>query len=386
LCNATYTNQALNLTFYDEVNQTNVDATANPTTIQGNFKYWIGTGSVYKNYTLNNLTSTVNNRQFCITPNSTMQLDSDITYSAVNYDTNNYYIRNATLTGISNDILLYLIPTAVGQKFYNTVQQGVVFIPNVIVQVQKFFVGLGVYKTVSIQLTDSDGKFPMYMTIDGQYRFNVIQDGVLLGTVDKTASCATTPCSVLIKITGTTNGAFDYYNSYYANQTVSTLTFDRTSKMIVYTFSDLTGLAHYFRLEVDSVNYQTNGSVICNVISYSTAGSLTCNMTGYYGDFTAQGYISRSPEKDDPLGILSFVIDEDVVANMGLDAIFLILGVLITLVFAAAVISKGNPSIIIFVFGAGILGLKLINLLPYSWVIVAVLEALIFYILIKLKV
>jgi len=58
---------------------------------------------------------------------------------------------------------------------------------------------------------------------------------------------------------------------------------------------------------------------------------------------------------------------------------------IITLVIAGAVISKGNPSTVLFILGISILGLKLINLFPFSWVVVATLEVLIIFLIFKIK-
>jgi hypothetical protein len=60
--------------------------------------------------------------------------------------------------------------------------------------------------------------------------------------------------------------------------------------------------------------------------------------------------------------------------------------IIITMVFASATISRGNPSTVVFVLGVTILLLKLGGLFPFSWIVVVSIEALLAYILTKLKV
>lgn len=386
-CNTDYTIQALNLTFYDEYNQKIIDSTNNKTSLEASFNYWIGSGEVYKNYSFQNLTSTQGSYTFCIYPfeaeNFTFKADMDSEYSALTYSEGKYYLRNSTLTNISSDIFLYLIPSDYSTKFYLTFKKGVDLISDATVTVQKFFIGLGEYKTVSILQTDVDGKSSMYQDLDATYRYSIVKDGVLLGTIEKVSICATAPCSMTIYLSEALDTAFSAYDDYYAINILSNLSFNRSSSIVTYTFIDTTGLANYFRLDVKQSKLNVGSVLICNSTSYSSAGTLTCNLTGYEGDFIATGYISRSPEKVDR--VLGFIIDADILEELGLNGVFIVIILLITLVIAAAIISKGNPSTVLFVLGISILGLKLIGIFPFSWVIVVTLEVLIIYMISKIK-
>jgi hypothetical protein len=179
------------------------------------------------------------------------------------------------------------------------------------------------------------------------------------------------------------NTAFDYYNDVYAVNILSNLSYNTSSMIVNYNFIDITGLANYFRMVVEKTKINGSSPTICDVYSYSSAGSLSCNMTGYDGDFIVHTYISRSPEKLDK--IISFLINEDIIDSLGLNGVIIILILLITIVIAGAVMSRGNPSVVIFIFGIAILGLKLIGILPFSWITVSALEVLIIWIMIKLK-
>jgi hypothetical protein len=251
------------------------------------------------------------------------------------------------------------------------------------VNVQEYFVGLGMYKTVAILLTDSDGVATMWQEVDKVYRYSIVQNNVLLGVVDRTSVCSAAPCSLTIQINQGMGNAFTPYNNVYAQNVLSNMSFNPTTKILTYNFIDITGLSYYFRLDVQQTN--TNGTVtdLCNTFSYSSAGTMTCNLTGYYGDFDATGYISRSPEKVDIF--LSFVIDEDVLAKLGTTGIFIVMILLITIAIAGAVLSKGNPTTVLFMVGFAILGLKLIRLFPFSWGITVTLEVLIVIMIMNIK-
>jgi hypothetical protein len=386
-CNATYSTQALNFTFFNEINQTKINGTSNPTNFESNWKYWLGTGTTNRSYTFQNLSSSFVNYTFCIHPyqpnNYTFKIDGDIDYSAISFRENEYHLRNATLTNVSSDILLYLIHTDFATKFFLTFRQGTDLISGATVTVQKFFTGLGTFNTVSVLSTDDGGESTMWQEVDKTYRYSIIKDGVLLGVVEKVSICSVSPCSLTITIPSDFSNPYASYYDYYSQNVLSNLSYNKTSHIVTYDFIDTTGLANYFRLKVIQARINQTGTEICNSQSFSTAGTLSCNLTGYSGEFTATGYISRSPEKVDK--VLAFLTDDEAIASLGLLGIFLIMALIITLVFAGAIVGKGSPSVVLGFLGIGILGLKLGGLFPFSWVVVVTLEVLILFFISKVK-
>lgn len=385
-CGAPYTTKTLNFTFFDEYTQQIINAASNKTTIYVTFKYWLGDGTVYKNYSFQNITSSVNNYTFCLYPwnsSNTFKTDMDMNYYAVGYRENNYYLRNSTLTNVSSDIFLYLLNENVATKMFLTFQNGVELLSGAVVTVQKYFVGLGQYKTSAILQTDDDGEATMWQELDKTYKYSIVQDGVLIGEVIRVSSCSVSPCSMTIMLTTTIQSAFDSYYNYYAENILSNLSYDNDTKLVTYSFIDTTGLANYFRLVVKQTKLTSVGGTICDTKSYSSAGTITCNMTGYDGDFIAETYISRSPEKLDK--ILGFFINQTELDELGLTGLLLTMVLIVTIVVAAAVLSKGNPSTILFFLAISILGTKLIGIFPFSWVLVVSLEVLIIWMLFKIK-
>jgi hypothetical protein len=387
-----YNLTALNFSLYDERNLTKISPTVNPISFAATFRYWLGDGTIYKNYSyqmINSSAANANNFTFCIYPylpnNYTFKTDLDNLFSAQDYSENEYYLRNATLTNNTAqfDLFLYLLGSGESTKFYVTVKQGITFINGALTNIAKYFVGGGQYKTTAIKITDIDGKFPAYLDLDSKYLFSIVKDGQVLGIIEKTASCSVAPCSIELNLGDSTGSAFDYYNSAYASNVYSNLSFNPTTNMVTYTFVDITGLANYFRLLVTQSSYnQTTSATICNLYSYSSAGTMSCNVTGYMGDFSAIGYISRSPEKIDK--IIGFFIS-DALHILGLLGIFLNIAIIITVVLAVAATTKGNPSAIIFMLGLTIVLLKIGGLFPFSWAVVVPIELAIVWAIMKSK-
>lgn len=387
-CDSTYTIQALNFTLYDEFNQTNLQVNANTTSsFESSWNYWVGQGTTYKNYSFQLLiNATTNNYRFCIfpyNPNYNFTVNGDIDYSANNYRENQYHLRSAILNNVSNNILLYLLHQDVATKFFITFTQGTQAIVDATVTVQKFFTGLGQFITTSILLTDDDGETTMWQELDKDYKYFIVQNGTLLGVVEKTSICSTAPCTIFISIDTTSSDPFSSFYEQFARNIVSSLTFNKTTKIVTYEFLDTTGLANYFRLEVSKSQFNQTGEVICNSQLFSPSGTLTCNMTNYSGEFIAKGFISRSPELTDK--VFNFITDDDFIEGLGITGVFLILVLIIVIVFAGAVTTKGSPSGILFFLGIGILLLKIGNLFPFTWTTVVVIEFLIGFILWKVK-
>ena len=386
-CNTTYPAQSLNFTFFNEINQTNINATANPVSFESNWKYWIGSGGLYKTYTFQNLSSSLNNYQFCLYPyrpnNYTFRINGDIDFSATAFRENEHHLRNATLTNVSNDVLLYLLHTDYGTKFFLTFKQGTTLIEGATITIQKYFTGLGEFKTVGIQFSDDNGEATMWGEVDKIYKFFIVKDSELLGIVERNAICAVAPCTLSIIIEEAPTDLFEAYYETFVQNIVSTLGYNKTSKIITYSFVDTTGLANYFRLKVQRVMLNETKDVICNSQSFSTAGTLTCNLTGKSGEFKATTYVSRSPELIDK--VLSVITDDDVLESLGLMGIFLVMALLITIVFAAAIIGRGSPSVVLWALAASIVLLKLAHLFPFTWAVVITLEVIIFFLISQVK-
>lgn len=378
-CNATalYLIQALNMTMLDETDESLITASATTkTNFQGFFQYWLGDGTPAKNYSYSNLNNvTQASYQFCLFPETaSLRTNLQSIYDASGYSERQYYLDNATLTNVSSNTPLYLLNDSSAVKFTMTTKQGATFLADAYVTISKFFVGDGSYKTISIRKTDDNGQFVEYLDLDRDYRFSIILDGDLLAVIDKKATCSTAPCEITLQVDEGQGSIWSSLSDTWAGDVLSNITYDPTTSMITYTFIDTTGLANYFRLEVRRSNLNETIGTVCDTKVYASSGSATCNMTGLSGDYTARGFISRSPEKLDQIFHLAL---GELAQSLGLLAVLAAFLVILTVVFGGAAISGGNPSVILFIFGIAVLGTKLMTLLPFSWGVIAVIELLI---------
>ena len=380
LCNATVPNVLINFSVVDE--QSGV---AVPAIFNSFFNYFIGDGTTIKNYSYSNptinVTKNTSSFAFCNNINGTLKTDVDISYSNPAYLPRTYNGVNMQLTNVTTLVPLNLLNSSVGVKFYFTVIRGAgTRVTDSNVQIDRFIVANGTYTANSNKLTDGSGQFVEYLQQDQKYKFTISKDGTLIGIVEKTATCLAAPCEITLQIDAVNpNNVLDYYNLIYANNTVSSLVYNPDTKIVTYTFTDLTGAAHYFRLLVNKVVQNSTTQTICDTTSFTTSGTLICDMTTNDGDFIAKGYISRSPEILDK--VLSFFINTLNTLEKSPYVLLFFIGWIITITFGALAVSRGNPSTVLGGFMIAWTSAKLMGINPFNWVIVVLVNLLAYWIM-----
>lgn len=360
LCGGTYIVPLVNFTLYDEQTE-NLIGAGNLTTFEATFFYGVSEDGKIKNYSLINQSVAENEFDFCVQSYSQpIYADADIEYTALGYLERTYYLRDAQLTNVTNLINLYLLSEDVGQKFFFDVRLGVSVFADAIVTISKYFPGEGVYKTIDIRKTDDAGKFIEYLELDKSYRYLVTKDGTAYGIVDKDAICGVTPCEETIQLSDSDTDLFGAYYDLFGQNISYNLSYDQSTKIVSFSYVDLTGLATYARLEVKRLSLNSTGENICNVFVYSSFGSMTCNMTGYSGDFVINTYISRSPEI---LITYITIFVQDIYEQVGDTGIF----VVIILMFLTVGAFWADPQIGIIMLPIDMILLRFIQLLPLSW-------------------
>ncbi len=361
LCNATFTTEALNFTFRNELTGLEIYAHTNKTSIEAAFKYWLGSGGIYRNYSYANITSNGSQYQFCIHPYREILIaDMDMDYEAVDYAPRTYLFRSAPLDNVTNLIDLNLIVIGDTTKFFFEVRKGMLPFAEATVTISKYDAGEDVYTTVSIRETDVDGEFIEYMELDKKYRFSFVKDGVSYGYIDKVASCTESPCEVTLQIEEAVTHLWQGYYDVFATRISYTLEYNDTAKLVTYSFNDLTGLAQNFRLKVTKLSYNQTGSNICDQTLYTTTGTMTCNMTGQTGDFTAIGYVSRSPEKI--VDILNFIIST-IKDALGITGVLVSLFIIITI----GLIGVWNPTVGVILVCFAVFMMKLLGFVAFGY-------------------
>lgn len=391
ICNATYSSDnssALNFTIYNEITGNQINATTNNTDLEVTFEYWVGSGSVVKNYSYQNLTNNkTSNYEFCIFPlNETLQVNMDMQYGAADYSPRTYYLRNASLDNETNDIRLELLEDSEAVKFFVEVRQGVAEFPGATVTISKYFTGEGGYRAISIRETDVDGKFIEYLELDQTYQFSIVKNGISYGTLTKQSFCTVAPCEITLQIEEAETDMWQGYYAEFATNVAYTLDYNDTTKIVTYTFNDLTGLAQSFALDVIDTKYNESSAIVfepdgtyCNKTLAAVAGTLSCNMTNYTkGDFKAIGYISRSPAKI--VDTINFVISsiKDVLGQLGIFASFLIIVVI-------GLVGVWNPAVGVILTAFAVLMMKLLGFVAFSYTTVILIIIMAIILAFKMK-
>lgn len=377
LCSGTNNVTALNFSIIDE----NSGALIN-SNLQATFNYWLGSGTVYKNYSYQDSSTSLSRFGFCIFPRDNFNADMDSIIDSTNYPARTYYLRSAVINNNTQYINISLLNNSASTKFYFDVKLDVSPFQNALVFIQKDYLGLGTYKTVAIRQTDTLGQFVEYLEIDKSYRFIIVKNNVVYDQIDRSATCQSAPCTISLQTSSASGSLYTAYNNTFASSVQSTMVFDPTTNIVTYSFIDTTGLAKYFRLLVTKNYYNQSGGTICDVSLFSPSGSLSCNVTNYEGDFLARGYVSRSPEKLDKF--ISFV-KATIQNNLGLFGVFFSMAWIITLAFVGGVISRGNPVVVLYMMIVAITSSKMIFFFPFSWTVVISLDLLLLLLIWKVK-
>jgi hypothetical protein len=364
----------VNFTIFDQTSLKEMNSTWAST-----WDYWIGSGSVKKRYSFSNTGTNTSRYNFCFNNNFSIYADADILFTNSSYIDGSYYYREQTLTNITTLVSLYLLSSIdTPVKFTITVKNGLNFISNSIIYILKYYVSEGVYKLVSVKEIDSDGKISEYLQLDKKYQFIVNNVSIY-----KTSICESSPCSMTLFINENPNNLFQSFYDTYDSNVVSNLTYNSDTNITTYTFLDTMGTTNFFRLLVtQNVIGGSTSITICDVTLNSYVGTITCDLSGYYGDFTAIGYVDRQPEKIDK--IIGFSISE-IKQNFGKMEIIFLLGIMITMVFAGAVVSRGNPTVVLTFFVLSLIGTKLMNINPFSWALIALVCLVTVFIISKVR-
>ena len=289
----------LNLTLNNQYNSLPINASTNATTIRAFFNYGLTENSIFKNYSMLNLSVDYSSFAYCTnTSSQDLFVNMNTEYSAVGFSPASYSISSSNMSTTDPTLLnLFLIRDSDSLEFFIIVQEDLYPITNALINIQKFFLGEGVYKSVEIKETDADGKFTSYLELDQDYRFSIVKDGTLLGVVEKKSICESAPCTLTLSITSASQEALSGLTSIYAENIAYNLSYNPLTEFVTFQFTDITGTADYFRMYVYQGFGNESSKLIYDKLLYTSSGSILWNSSGYSkGDFRVETYISRSPE------------------------------------------------------------------------------------------
>ena len=295
VCNATYNQQTLNITVKNETEPLDRIPTF---LFNGNFDYWIGSGSVTKTLLIQN-NSVPSELDLCLhSKEINLTIDVDIDYSSASYSQRSYYLRNAVITNQTSNITLYLLDSGASTSIIvNAKDKYLTNLKSHIVNVLRYYPGYGAYYLVETAKTDDFGNALIKAKeedVDYKIQIQNSTGSQIYSSNPMRIICTGTPCTLEF-ITGITEhivqDLIDFANVQYS------LTWNNNTGYVSFEFSDATGLTQSMRLFVTKLNNYGETTICDNTIT-GASGISTCyigaNSTGTY---LARVYRTASPSK-----------------------------------------------------------------------------------------
>jgi len=303
IANATFQNKTLNFTVWDESSRTRLT----PMSFTGNFKFWLGNGTVKKNQSYNN--PSTNELVLSINPaNRTFFTDAYIEYNAVGgaYTERNYHLSSAPLTNNLQNIRLFLLKNENSTLFIqNAITPSQTPIEGALILTIRYYPEDNTQEVVQIYKTDINGKTIGYFEINNpEYKTIIMKDGVILyeSTFGKISVEFNPPTLIFI-----TEGQGIESGFKPIPGIISSLIYNKTTGKVIYTWTDTRGTLTSANLTVEKTFPNQSNEIICSSSSTLISGILICDVLGQNGTFIAKSYIGRSPSLLDHL--INFTVD-----------------------------------------------------------------------------
>ncbi len=295
-CDATFTVQALNFTAFDETDNTRI----NPFYFAGDFDFWLGSGTVKRDNSFSNTSTTEFN--LCISPaDRNFTIDAEIEYNDIinstTYNTRNYFFQQDIINNQSQDIFLFLLNVDDSTSFILKVQDtNLLPVVDALIIIQRFDPGSGNFTTVSIAKTDDNGQtVGFFKTETVDYRFIIKKDGVtLLTTGTQKVVPGETPFTLTFTVGADVGAPWTRFEDL-SNLTKS-LVFNSSTAIVSFTYVDISGDFTLSRLLVVAQNLSGLSPTICDVNSTQSSAILTCNTGNVTGTYVASGFITRGSD------------------------------------------------------------------------------------------
>jgi len=224
-------------------------------------------------------------------------IDVQVQYSADDYVSEFYHIQNDTLNNADffTNITLYDLDNTTSQEFSITFKnQNFLAVADALIQVQRRYISEGLFRTVEIPKTDSEGATIVHLELEEVvYTFIVVKFGEVLGTFnDVRVSCnpLLQTCKINLNALASHIEPEDFANledfSY-------TLTFDRGTRTIesVYTIPTNTiGTVFLNATLLDSLGT----TQVCSDSVTSSSGTLTCVVPNSFGNASVFVQLSKN--------------------------------------------------------------------------------------------
>jgi len=275
ICNS---DNNVSLIKFDSKSAENPFATINAT-LKSAWKISTTQGGSYSSYSHEDITETNSSWEFCTNDASnTFYVDSDIEYDATGYSLNNYFLDDATLTNISQNITLYLLNDSKATlTILKVVDKSQLPQENVTIQIQLYDVGTDTFYTIAMAKTAFNGEDIAYLNwYDSLYKMIFTKDGIVVKSVNPYRITETPQIFTLDEASTFVYDKFlkMSYDLYYNNITGN----------FVLTFTKPSGEVEKGCLRVLKRG-ATDDQQICDVCETSSSATVYCNI-GTYGNGT----------------------------------------------------------------------------------------------------
>ena len=291
-------NLIYNFTIRDEETQNILVGTDANTTFEIDMDIKSLSGATLTNISFNR--SGVNPIYICSSANfsaSPLSVDALIKYGSDERVYEFYNLQNASISSanIPQVINLYPLLTADAQEFKITYKNAQ-FLPiaDALIQVQRNYIGEGVFKTVELPITDDNGETLANLVLgDVEYTFIVTKNGQVLATFDNVlAVCdnvATGDCNINLQSSASQVSTETYQS---VDDVTFTLEYLKATRTVQSIFSIAGGSTASMLLNVTLMDNLGNVTVCTDSLT-SSSGTLSCVIPNSIGNATAIGELSK---------------------------------------------------------------------------------------------
>jgi len=266
-----YSTQFLKLVTYDEETNTqlsNIDYDVYIT-------WWKDVSVVVRNYSLS--ATNITNATFCVSPafaNFTVNMTASYQDNLELYSVRSWYYVDEPMSNTSKTQRIYLLNATndyyVGigvTDAYGVEEEGI------LVKMQRFFYGGGVWREVQVGLTDQTGASSVYLVqYDVPYRFALYRGQTRIRTYTE-RTISSSPLS--LKTAAETVTTYNYWFGVRVD-----CSFDNSTKILTCAVSDPTSAVSGWRLRVYEQGL-VDPEVYCDNVLSGVSGTLTCDVSSY---------------------------------------------------------------------------------------------------------
>ena len=283
----TYSTVIFNYTIVDEESQKQLVGNTDNTSLELNIEIF----NLDKSVSVLNFSTSYNQTNpsaVCLninlTNNTIYALDSTAKYSADNYVIEHYNIQNFELknSSIPQEINLFDLLEDASTDFQISFKgEDFVFVENALVFIERQYVSEGVFKTVEIPKTDSNGRtIGHFVRNDIVYNIRVVKEGEILGSFNNMiAFCkdyVIGDCQIVLEAIPSALITFDY-DEQLGIIFQSVPTYNNNTDTVIFSFVTDDATIKTVSMEVTRSDIFGNRS-ICNSTLTSASGTLLCTI------------------------------------------------------------------------------------------------------------